>query len=257
MTQREPIKSIFHNYFRVTPADTKDLIKEVYKIRHQVYCEELEFEERRKNHLEFDEHDLHSIHCLLYHTPSQSYAGCIRLILCENADPASAFPFEKVCGNPYLGDFNELTNKPRTCHGEISRLAITSNFRRRRGEANLADGNDPENISTDNAKDKRHFPSVGLGLYLAITAMGLKLGLDGVFAMMEPKLARQLRRFGFFFTQVGEATEHRGMRAPFFISREALFNNLKPEYLDLLNDMQESIQPIEALIKNPKTIHMK
>lgn len=256
MVQQEPINSVFHNYFRVTPADTEDLIKEVYKIRHQVYCEELEFEEQRKNHLEFDEHDLHSIHCLLYHTPSQSYAGCIRLILCKDADPTAAFPFEKICGDPYLGDFDELTDKPRTCHGEISRLAITSNFRRRRGEADQPDGNGTEGMDTSSNDERRHFPSVGLGLYLAITAMGLKLGLDGVFAMMEPRLARQLRRFGFFFTQVGETTEHRGMRAPFFISRKALFDNLKPEYVDLLNDMQASIQP-DTLVKHAKTIHMR
>ena len=253
----EPIKSVFHRYFKVVPADSEDLIKEVYRIRHQVYCEELGFEKQRKNHLEFDEHDLHSIHCLLYHSPSQSYAGCIRLILCKDANPESAFPFESICANPYLGKYDELNSQPRTCHGEISRLAITSSFRRRRGESSQPDGSGTEGVDTTQSDDRRYFPSVGLGLYLAITAMGLKLGLDGVFAMMEPRLARQLRRFGFFFTQVGEATEHRGLRAPFFISRKALFDNLKPEYLDLLNDIQDSISTIDTSLNRTITLHVK
>ncbi len=254
---QEPIKSVFHRYFKVIPADSEDLIKEVYRIRHQVYCEELGFEKQRNNHLEFDEHDLHSIHCLLYHVPSKSYTGCIRLILCKDSNPESAFPFEAVCGNPYLGDYAELTGHPRTSHGEISRLAITSDFRRRRGESSQPDGSGNEGIDTTDGDERRRFPSVGLGLYLAITAMGLKLGLDGVFAMMEPRLARQLRRFGFFFTQVGEPIEHRGLRAPFFIDRKTLFDELKPEYLELLTDIQESISPINTAFNHTTTLNAK
>ncbi len=233
--------SLFDHHFSVVPANTEQLIETVYSIRHQVYCEELGFEEQRANHLEFDEHDLHSLHCLLYHKASKSYAGCVRLVLADKDNPSNLFPFENACRGQSNPNFAPLNEQPRSRFGEISRLAITADFRRRRGESNQPDGGS-DAIDASNDDERRRFPSVALGLYLAITAMGLKQGLDGVFAMMEPRLARQLRRFGFCFSQVGEAIEHRGLRAPFLIDRNALFENLKPEYLDLLNNIQYQLE---------------
>jgi len=234
------IASLFDQHFSVVPAITEQLIKTVYGIRHQVYCEELGYEEQRSNHLEFDEYDLHSLHCLLYHKASKAYIGCVRLVLADNASPSGQFPFEQVCRGKINPDFTLLNDQPRSRFGEISRLAIISDFRRRSGEADKPDGGSDSVDSTGN-DERRRFPSVALGLYVAITAMGLEQGLDGVFAMMEPRLARQLRRFGFYFEQIGDAVEHRGMRGPFFISREALFDNLKPELLELLNNIQKGI----------------
>jgi len=234
------IASLFDRYFSVVPAESEELIKEVYRIRHQVYCEELGFEERRANHLEFDDYDLRSSHCLLFHKSSNDYAGCVRLVLANDDSPEFKFPFEKTC--QVSDDFPLLNKQARSKFGEISRLAITANFRRRRGESNQADGGN-EAVDASSEDDRRRFPSVALGLYIAITAMGLKQGLDGVFAMMEPRLARQLRRFGFHFDQVGDTVEHRGLRAPFFIDKQALFDNLRPEFRELLDSIQASITP--------------
>jgi N-acyl amino acid synthase of PEP-CTERM/exosortase system len=234
------IAALFDNYFSVIPADTEELIKKVYNIRHQVYCEELGYEAQRANHLEFDDYDLRSIHCLLFHKPSQTHAGCIRLILADNYDPSAKFPLEHVCNDKINWDLNGPAGDARRKYGEISRLAITANFRRRRGESKFPDGGS-EAIDDPDMDERRRFPSVALGLYVAITAMGLNQGLDGVFAMMEPRLARQLRRFGFLFDQAGDTVEHRGIRAPFYISRENLFNNLKPEFMELLQNIQNQL----------------
>lgn len=234
------IAALFDSYFSVIPANTEELIKSVYGIRHQVYCEELGYEAQRANHLEFDDYDLRSIHCLLFHKTSQTYAGCVRLILADNYDPSAKFPLEHVCNNKINRDLDGPSGDGRRQYGEISRLAITANFRRRRGEANFPDGGS-EAIDDPDQDERRRFPSVALGLYVAITAMGLDQGLDGVFAMMEPRLARQLRRFGFLFEQAGDAVEHRGIRAPFYISRDNLFNNLKPEFMELLHKIQNQL----------------
>ena len=232
------IASLFDHHFSVIPADSEELIKAVYNIRHQVYCEELGFEQQRANRLEIDDYDLHSSHCLLHHKSSNSYAGCVRLVLASNNTPEFNFPFEQTC--KVSDDFLLLKEQPRSKFGEISRLAITANFRRRRGESNKPDGGS-DAIDASSEDERRRFPSVALGLYVAITAMGLEQGLDGVFAMMEPRLARQLRRFGFHFTQIGETVEHRGLRAPFFIDKQALFDNLRPEFRELLECIQASI----------------
>jgi hypothetical protein len=36
--------SIFHQYFEIVPAFSNALKDEVYRVRHQVYCEDLQFE---------------------------------------------------------------------------------------------------------------------------------------------------------------------------------------------------------------------
>ncbi len=232
--------SLFDRYFQVVPATTDKLIEKVYNIRHQVYCEELEFEDKRSSHLEFDEYDLRSFHCLLFHKPSQTYAGCVRLILGDKDDAAAKFPFESTCRNQLNFEFESPTTQKRIGYGETSRLAITSQFRRRRGETSSPDGGSE---AIDNSKDdeRRRFPSVALGLYLAATAVAMDKQLEGVFAMMEPRLARQLRRFGFMFEQVGEIIEHRGERAPFIINISEIPNTLKPDYLQLLNHIQDQV----------------
>jgi N-acyl amino acid synthase of PEP-CTERM/exosortase system len=252
-----PLVPRFETYFSVVAANTADLLEKVYQLRHQVYCEELGYEQQRASQLEHDEYDKRSIHCLLFHRSSQTYVGCVRLILADSQKPEVPFPFERACGESLEWDFDSSAATSRRKYGEISRLAIAANFRRRRGEASVANGGS-DSFDARVEDERRLFPSVALGLYLAITAMGLNQGLEGVFAMMEPRLARQLRRFGIHFQQVGAEVQHRGIRAPFFISRDNLFNNLKPECRVLLDNIQKQLKgvtqenpcppiPIEAL----------
>jgi N-acyl amino acid synthase of PEP-CTERM/exosortase system len=233
------IASLFNNYFEVIPANTDKLIEKVYHIRHQVYCEELGFEDKKANHLEFDEYDLRSSHCLLFHKASQSYAGCARLILADGHDPEAKFPFEVTTGDLLNWDFNNPDHLRRK-YGECSRVAITSQFRRRRGETNTPDGGS-EAIENSQMDARRRFPSVALGLYLASTAIAIEKELEGVFVIMELRLARQLRRLGFMFEQVGDAVKHRGERAPFIINISEIPNTLKPDYLQLLNHIQDQV----------------
>lgn len=210
------------------------MLEKVFRIRHQVYCEELGFEPHRADQLERDEFDKHAIHCLLLHKPSQTYVGCVRLVMADSHAPELGFPFEQVCGRSPRWEDDRAGRKK---FGEISRLAITANFRRPRNFVAQVDGG----RSLPDARDeesRRLFPSIAVGLYLAVAAMGLSKGLEGVFAMMEPRLARQLSHFGIHCEQVGAAVEHRGTRVPYFISRNSLLDNLKLECKTLLGKIQ-------------------
>ncbi len=235
-----PLAELFQNHFEIVPADQAPMLDKVYRLRHQVYCEELGFEQRRLDQLERDEFDRHAIHCLMRHRASQTYVGCVRLVLTDPGAPAQGFPFEKVCGRSLDWTFDGASGTGRTCFGEISRLAIAGDFRRHRHGECPADARHMQ-TERDAEAARKLFPSVALGLYLAITAMGLNKGLDGVFAMMEPRLARQLRRFGICFEQVGQTVEHRGIRAPYFISRSGLLDNLKVDCRALLGKIQSRL----------------
>ncbi|PIY28230.1 MAG: PEP-CTERM/exosortase system-associated acyltransferase [Comamonadaceae bacterium CG_4_9_14_3_um_filter_60_33] len=233
------LADLFETHFEVVPAVQSHMLEKVFRIRHQVYCEELGFEPNRVNQLEQDEFDNNSIHCLLLHKPTQTYVGCVRLVLADTQAPESelGFPFEQVCGKAVRWAFDASAGTGRKQYGEISRLAITANFRRPRNGVPQLDGTHPK-LDAREEEARRLFPSIAVGLYLAVAAMGLSKGLDGVFAMMEPRLARQLSRFGIQCQPAGEAVEHRGIRVPYFISRHSLLDNLRLECKTLLSKIQ-------------------
>ena len=234
--------NLFETYFDVVAANSGPMLEEVFRLRHQVYCEELGFEPQRASRLEHDEYDKRSVHCLLLHKASNTYIGCSRLILADSNDLEIPFPFESSCGTSLRWRFDSSAGRGRERYGEISRLAVIAKFRRfARNEA--ADANGSSEDFYDGDEDEKHlFPTISLGLYLAMTAIVLNQGLKGVFAMMEPRLARRLRRLGMLFEQVGEAVEHRGLRGPFLVDCDSVLNTLKPDCQALLGKIQNSLE---------------
>ena len=75
------ISSHFANYLSPIVALDDELRKEVFRIRHYVYCDELAFEPVREDQLESDEFDHFSMHCLIQHVSSQHYAGTVRIVI--------------------------------------------------------------------------------------------------------------------------------------------------------------------------------
>jgi hypothetical protein len=58
---------------------------------------------------------------------------------------------------------------------------------------------------------------------------------------MEPRLARRLGSYGIQFQQVGDPVEHRGLRAPFFISRATLYAGVPPIIRGLLDVIEHDL----------------
>lgn len=229
------LTTLFQENFKVILADTPELRDEVYRIRYEVYCQELQYEcpEKFPNGLEKDAYDSRSYHCLLLHRPSRQFAGCVRLVYNDPENLQFRLPFETKCTDSLFESCTSTVLPHRSEFGEISRIAIPENFRRRKTDAGSQ--LDDTNIPPVAPQEQRRFPYIPLGLYLAAAAAGLELGLNGVFAMMEPRLVRHLQRFGIVFEQVGEIIEYRGKRAAFYIDREGLYNNISPPIRSLLD----------------------
>ena len=51
-------------------------------------------------------------------------------------------------------------------------------------------------------------------------------GLEKLFLLSEPRLARHLNKIGITNEQIGEATEHRGLRAPAVMDVRHVIDNL-------------------------------
>jgi len=249
--QTHAMAQAFRDYFHIIPAVTDELRDIVYRIRYTVYCEELGWEDKNAfpDGRERDAYDAHSLHCLLRHRPSDRFAGCVRLVLADPEDPYKPLPFELASGEVLDDDTLDLRTRKRDTFGEISRLAVLSAFRRRKGEEGQ-----PEDMVLDGseAKDeRREFPHVALGLYLAAASAGLATGLNAVFAMMEPRLAERIGRYGIRFQQVGRPVDYHGLRAPYYITRDALHAGLPAQGRALLSLIQEELnrappQPAKA-----------
>jgi N-acyl amino acid synthase of PEP-CTERM/exosortase system len=186
----------------VTPAD----IEKALRLRFQVYALERGFE-RPEDHpggIERDRFDPIAVHVLCEHRDGFP-VGTVRLI---PPNPLG-YPLEEHCQLSI--DTGQL---PRDGLGEISRLAISRQFQRRREDPfNPAP---PENPGTAPplAQGRRRNDLV-LGLYREIYRVSKQLGVSHWYAAMEDKLMILLRRIGFEFSLIGPYVEYHGRRAPF------------------------------------------
>jgi N-acyl amino acid synthase of PEP-CTERM/exosortase system len=228
----------FEQHFEVLPVRDEAARREVFGLRYAVYCEELGYEDPSAfpDRLEHDDFDSDSEFALLRHRASGRAAGCVRLILGTEARP---FPFERVCAGFLDPRQVDPATLDRAHAGEISRLAVHRDFRRRAGELVTPDGvGDP----ADSAPGARRHPLLAMGLFLAASALGLNRGLDQVLVMMEPRLARLLASCGIRFTPVGQVIDYHGKRGPYRIKREELLGALDPHSRALLEHMLERLR---------------
>lgn len=243
------LHALFSRYFEVVRADTDTLRDICYRIRFEVYCRELHFEsmDDHPDGREHDEFDYRSVHCLLKHRPSGRFVGCVRLVLADPKASHQPFPFEKFCSDSINVKFIDPAKLSRFSFGEISRLAIISEFRRRPGEQASPEGiNTDEALLPDDCDTRRAAPHLSLGLYFSIAAVALRHGLDSVFVMMEPRLARALQRYGIEFRQIGDVVDYHGMRGPFHLDRESLLNDMHPELRGLFGQVMNTLAQDEV-----------
>jgi len=207
----------FSEYFEIIPADSPELLDDAYRLRFQVYSQEIhlpDFEPWRfTDQRERDEFDSHSVHSLLRHRSSGQLVGVVRLVLANPRDAKAIFPIEAFAGNSL--DASVLAELSREHTAEISRLILNGAFRRRKGEAAIAYGND-QNIRQPGDPRRRHFPHPVLGLMVATMRLSVDHGITHWLAGMEPRLNRLLERFGLGLIPIGPEIEYHGVRRPYF-----------------------------------------
>lgn len=222
----------FSQYFSVKFANTKELRQEAYKIRYGVYSKELGWEPSNESEMETDEYDFCAYHCLLEHKRTKTFAGCIRLIIPPANDPHLKLPFEKNCMESARLDVLDPTKLTRGSFGEISRLAVLESFRRREKEKNVPYVLKEVDVNTVYTEaERRNFPNIAMGLYLAGLALADICHHQSIFVMMEPRLNRRLQRFGLPFVQVGDVMDYHGQRAMFNLDRKSFYSELTDEML--------------------------
>jgi len=251
------ISTQFLQHFKLVVANTPKLREEVYKIRYKVYCQELKYEpeENFPYDMEQDIYDQRSIHCLLMHLRSGLYAGCVRLVLPDPHKVEANLPYETVYDQNLQSNTMRLGDLPCGSFGEVSRLAVTADFRKRDVE-----GSTSHQTSAKQSKavenERRYFSLIALGLYLAATSVVQEFRLDGALTLMEPRLARHLRRFGINCHQVGELVEFHGQRGLFHMSLEAVLSSMNTNTQELFRVLRSEVNR-SLTHSNPRLIHRR
>lgn len=229
----------FSEYLQPVFAENKTLRDQCFSIRHSVYCEELKFEDVKEDKRELDEVDCHSYHCLIKHRASERFAGTVRVVYSTN--DSQQLPLEKYCLDSIDDEELKPTNFPREKICEISRLAVPEEFRRRKTDKFKGAATGAINETTYSEQELRCFPFIALGLYLSAASVVINKNIEHCFVMMEPRLARSLKRVGIEFKQIGPVVDYHGKRAPYYINPDMLLKSLTPGFMKMFNNIKSEL----------------
>lgn len=229
--------------FNVAKSDAER--NRIYRLRHEVYCQEIGYEppESSSQGVELDAHDSHSIHCLIEHRKSGLAAGCLRLVFPapESAGKDHRLPLQEYGEGSLTDDVLHPAKLPYKSICEISRFAIARAFRHKPIKHETLD---KENICYDfTPEQKRTFPLIIVALFLATYALVGLMRKRHVFAMMEPRLPRLLSMSGFNFTRVGERVEMHGIRNAFYIDHSVAEQEIHEDLLPLYKHIRQELAP--------------
>ena len=216
-------------------TDQLQILQDTYSLRYQVYINEWQFEapDDHPVGLEYDDYDAHSVHFYARCKKESKVIGTVRTIL----NSELGFPIER--------HFN-LTERPdgvdRDFFGEISRLAVSKEFRRRAIDNALFEAGPfmPNSLPRymDDGRDIRRHCEHELvrGLYLLLYRDSKQRGLTHWYAVMAKGLYLILKRWGIPFHQIGPAKDYHGLRAPYLVSIETVERSLERKNPDLIEE---------------------
>jgi N-acyl amino acid synthase of PEP-CTERM/exosortase system len=226
--QNAPLIDSYNALFEAVQATTPEQLREVFRLRYQVYCIENQFLDPADNpgELETDGYDAHSLHALLLHKPTGLPAGTVRLVLPNAGNALGSLPIHAVCSDSRLADAAFL---PADRTAEFSRFAISKHFRRRAGD-DLYGAIGPIGAIPD---ARRIIPHLTLGLMAMALRMIQGTNIDHVCAVMEPSLLRLLARLGIHFAAIGPMVDYHGLRQPCGVRVDELFAVMQRERPDV------------------------
>ena len=220
-----------HNrYFSTVLADSSTLREAAHALRYQVYCLERKFEnaDEHPDGLEIDAYDAHAVQGVLFHRPTRSAMGAVRVILTKEDEPDS-LPIQTLL-RPSSLDLRDYVNLRQTI--EISRFAISKEFRRRKSDQ-------LEPVAPTRADACRETNLAFLGLLQFVLRESVRHNMLFWTAVMEPKFLRLLARMGITYNPLGPMVVHHGIRQPCYCYLPDMLEHarqVQPECWEVLTD---------------------
>lgn len=239
---QEDVSTIFNSVFNVQLATSPEVINEVFELRYQVYCIDRPFEDPNcfLDKREHDAYDPRSAHALIRHRMTGDSVAAVRLVMAGDHPEQADFPMEGPCFHRMDQSARDaIAGARREQIAEISRMAVSREFRRRLTEEKSVSGISEPAYYSDSENGKRAMPYISLGLFAAILQMSVKHGITHWTAVMEPAQLRLLKRFGVEFDHVGPVMDYHGRRCPAFTEAASLIEgmrNRRPDVWSLVTD---------------------
>jgi N-acyl amino acid synthase of PEP-CTERM/exosortase system len=206
-------------YSKVPQGDP--LLNEIYKLRYKVYVEEWGFENGADHpgEIEKDEYDEHSVHFVVKRKGEDRIIGTIRMINYSE----KGFPIEKHCRIDA-----DLSAYDKIRFGEISRLAVSKDYRKRATDSVYFDGKVVEDSAVDTmfSGARKMSNDIVLGLYKCIYQESLERGNQCILAVMAKGLYMLLKRVGILFEPIGPAQYYHGLRVPYLGKIDTMLHEL-------------------------------
>lgn len=240
LKEAENISRHFANYFQPVIGNTAETLEASAKIRHEVFCDELELFDKNESGIETDSYDSFSQQCLIQHTESSEYAGTLRLITPDSK--AQVLPIIKIAGEHITDMQYHPSNFAPEETLEISRISIPKAFRRRNIDKHEGAAQAVINKHSYSEIELRCFPLIAVGLYMACAAYASVSKRKHVFFMVEPRLAKSIRHIGLHLKQIGNEFEYVGTRAPYYMEYESFMSTLKPSFKFMMNQFIKKIR---------------
>lgn len=238
----EDVSTIFNSVFDVQLATSPEVINEVFQVRYQVYCIDRPFEDPNcfLDKREHDAYDPRSAHALIRHGITEDSVAAVRIVMAGDDPEQAHFPMEGPCVHRMDQHArNAIAGARREQIAEISRMAVSREFRRRLNEDKSVSGISRSAYYSDAEHGRRAMPYISLGLFAAILQMSVKHGITHWMAVMEPAQLRLLKRFGVEFDHVGPVLEYHGRRRPAFTEAASLIERMRkvrPDVWSLVTD---------------------
>ncbi|NNG24187.1 PEP-CTERM/exosortase system-associated acyltransferase [Telluria aromaticivorans] len=222
----------YFNFRRVLKGNMESyVLKEIFKLRYEVYCLERNYLEASdcQEEMEIDEYDDCSIHFAAY-TLDNNIIGTVRLV---QPHPGQEYPFESHCV-----PFPDFVAPARESVAEVSRLVVRKTHRRRRGDSmegisqDFVEKGSARSIQPGSSvrRDKRsNSPLLLLGMYREMYRYSRQNGIRYWYAAMERSLARSLGKMGFKFVPIGPQVDYYGPVTPHMADLDELIERLKRE----------------------------
>jgi N-acyl amino acid synthase of PEP-CTERM/exosortase system len=126
--------------------------------------------------------------------------------------------------------------------GEISRLAVSKEFRKRFEDRFIYDGT-PEYIQQQEAThERRRRHEIVTGLYKCLYAESKKSGLTHWYAVMAKGLYILLKRMGILFKPIGPEIYYHGLRTPYLGSIADIEEEVSRLHPELFKEFQEALK---------------
>ena len=251
--------------FKVIRVSDQKQLKDVYKLRFKVYCEEWGFErpEKYPGRQETDEFDKHSVHFAAM-DDSGKMVGTIRLILFS----PDGFPLEKHCDVDISAEGVSVEST-----AEVSRLIISKDYRKRTEdkyiygpdeERRVIGGYDPSyNYSANNNRraedrygygrpsngrlrnemeaEKRNRHELVTALYKAVYHESKRRQLTHWYAVMTKGLVALLNRYGIRFQAIADPVDYHGIRTPYLGEIKRIEQEVSDEKPEIFKEFCEGL----------------